>query len=188
MDRPPIELGGWPVFRVLVEPDYWNGRESPGEEWTVAVYLPDVGDAVVEMVRADRCIRGLNSRNEQIEDSPPTYRSVLANEEVQVPVHSARAKLARDLALGIQTVVLDMMVQRTVMVDEKATIRLHPTTFSLMVWKEGLGDHCVEAVIFEQEFSDSTIGQVVSSLSSLAQATSSSEQLERQLREQLEKF
>jgi len=188
MDRPPIELGGWPVFRVLVEPDYWNGHESPGEEWTVAVYLPEVGDAVVEMVRAERCIRGLNSRNDRVQDDPPSYRPALTDEEVRVPVQSAREKLPRELAIGMQARVLDMMVMTTVIGDDQTTIRLHPTTYSLMAWKEGLGTRCAKAVVFEREFAGSTIGKVVSGLSSLAQATPGSEQLQRELHELLEKF
>jgi len=158
MDRPPVELGGWPVFRALVAPDHSEGRESPGEEWTVAVNLPEVGDGVVELVRAERSIRGLNSKLQQVGDDPPSYRAVLENIEIRVPVQSARSRLPRELAIGIQAGVLDMIVRTKVMGNQPTTIRIHPTTCSLMTWQEGLGMRCAEAEVFEREFAESTIG------------------------------
>src|SRR5262249_48566768 len=102
MDRPAAETGGWPVLRLVTEPDYSYGCAQSPPESVMTIYLPGDGEAVMELTRARTSIRAVNSGWIQLSAHPLTERPKVLRKAVAVSTESSRRPLPRGIAEALQ--------------------------------------------------------------------------------------
>lgn len=167
-DRPIAQLGGVPIVRIIVEPDYACGRTDYGAEWAVAIYLPETGPAIVEAAIAAGSIRGANSKMIRVAGSKPTYRSVLRKRNKRISVGFPKTLIQREIAIAIQGYLFANISEASIE-SEDPTIRIHPTKYSFLVWMHGLGRKCAEFTLHDEELIDHHLGQLILELRKLTE-------------------
>ena len=185
IDRSPAQSGGWPIFRLVVEPHYMVGEKVGGAESAIAIYLPDSGDAVVEVAKAERSIRGLNSRFRAVPGKVETFTFDVRAAQTRVPVTFARGYLSRDVAVALQERGFERIKRARLPDSDKVTIRLHANTYTITAWRLGYGTRCASAVLHDAEFARSAEGQLATLLVKLAQNKSARFETEKLLRKHL---
>lgn len=123
-DRSPRDAGGWAIGRVIVVPD----MGPPA--WAVTVYLPDRGEAILELVELPERLP-----EAMLLQEPQERRS-----STSPGLH--RRQIPRDLAEHVADVLI-RAVEVADLYDE--TIRIHPTWYYFLAWKEWSGFVCARA-------------------------------------------
>lgn len=137
---PPIESGGWPMVRIIIQPGWENEPES-----AISLYLPDKGDGFIEAVVANEGIAGANTEMVPVPNQEkPTFTYAPTTQKRLVKTVRHRAGITRELGLEISNVLA--MNVRSAKFPDDSNIRmvLHGTEYSFVSWILGLGFICGE--------------------------------------------
>lgn len=170
-DRAPVEAGGWPMMRIHGLPNYSPGSVEGPPEWLVSLYVPDNGDAVLELAVPHGSIRGANSECASVPNSEkPACRFQALDAEETVPVQFHVKKLPRSLAERLVGAIIGRVVGARIATGAIDTLRLHADTYQFSAWESGHGDRCAQLVLHSEEFENSPLGRLTGALREFAES------------------
>jgi len=135
---PPLESGGWPMARMIVQPGWDEEPES-----AVTLYLPDNGDGFVEATVANKGIAGTNTETVRVPNQDkPTFTFVPTEQKRVVKTARYRAPISRGTAVEISDILAKNVRSAKFPDDNDMKLVLHGTQYSFVSWILGLGFIC----------------------------------------------
>jgi len=156
------------ILQVLVLPDFEYGRADSPPEWVIAIFLPDVGNAALELKYARSSIRGANTDWVQVSGRPGVMEAILTQKENQISIESHAHPLARELAMNIYSFIVDRVASARFQEIGEFELHVHATEYLFLVRRGAT--ICAQSTFSSEGEADDSLYRVVELLRDLVLA------------------